>query len=46
MSKDLSTKHYQINKERLQKSLAKSIKVFLKRKMKKSNNVGANDINI
>ena len=34
MSKLLSAKHYQENKERLQKKLAKDIKIFLKKKTK------------
>ena len=32
MSKDLSAKYYQENKEMLQKNLAKDIKIFLKKK--------------
>ena len=36
MSKDLSCKCYQNNKERLQKKLVKDIKVFLKKKKKKA----------
>ena len=35
MSKDSSAKFYQINKERLQKKLARNIGVFLKKKKKK-----------
>ena len=35
MSKILSAKYYQENKERLQKKLAKDIKIFLKKKKKK-----------
>ena len=38
MSKNLSAKHYQENKERLQKKLAKDIQILLKKKKKKSNN--------
>ena len=34
MSKLLSAKHYQENKERLQKKLAKDIKIFLKKTKK------------
>ena len=34
MSKDLSAKYYQDNKERLQKKLVKDTKVFLKKKKK------------
>ena len=32
MSKTLSTKYYQENKERLQKKLPKDLKIFLKKK--------------
>ena len=32
MSKTLSTKYYQENKERLQRKLAKDLKIFLKKK--------------
>ena len=35
MFKDLSDKYYQESKERLQKMLAKDIKIFLKKKKKK-----------
>ena len=45
MSKD-SSKHYQNNKERLQKKLIKDIKVLLKKKKKKSNNMVKNDTKI
>ena len=45
MSKD-SSKHYQNNKERLQKKLVKDIKVFLKKQKKKSNNTVKNDTKI
>ena len=34
MSKHLSAKYYQENKERLQKKLEKNIKMFLKKKKK------------
>ena len=34
MSKDLSAKYYQGNKEKLQKKLGKDIKIFKKRKRK------------
>ena len=37
MTKKLSAKYYQENKERLQKKLVKDIKMFLKKKKKKSN---------
>ena len=37
MSKNLSAKYYLENKERLQKKLVKNIKIFLKKKNKKSN---------
>ena len=36
MSKTLSAKYYQQNKERRQKKLVKDIKIFLKKKKKKS----------
>ena len=42
MSKNLSAKFYQGNKERLQKKLVKDIKIFLKKKKKRSNNVVVN----
>ena len=35
MSKSLSAKYYQENQERLQKKLAKDIKIFLKKKEKR-----------
>ena len=35
VSKNLSAKHHQENKERLQKKLVKDIKIFLKKKKKK-----------
>ena len=44
MPKYLSAKYYQDNKERLQKKLLKYIKIFLKKKKKKSNNMGVSDI--
>ena len=37
--KNLSTKYYQENKERLQKKLLKDIKIFLNKKKKKSDNI-------
>ena len=46
MSKDLSGKYYQNNKERLQKKLVKDIKVFLKKKKKKSDNMVMNNTKI
>ena len=43
MSKNLSAKHYQENKERAQKKkLVEDIKIFLKRKKKNSNNMVVN----
>ena len=39
MSKTLSAKYYQENKERLQKKLVKHINIFLKKKKKKGNNM-------
>ena len=43
MSKESSAKYYQNNKERLQRKLVKDIKVFLKKKNKKSDNMAVND---
>ena len=42
MSKTLSVKYYQENKERLQKKLTKDIKIFLKKKKKKSGDMFEN----
>ena len=42
MSEDSAAKYYQNNKERLQKKLVKDIKVFLRKKKKKSNNAVVN----
>ena len=42
MSTTLSTKYYQENKYRLQKKLVKDIKIFLKKKKKKSYNMVMN----
>ena len=42
MSKNVSATYYQENKERLQKKLMKDIKIFLKKKKKKSNNMITN----
>ena len=39
MSKTLTAKYYRENKERLQKKLAKDIKIFLKNKKEKIDNV-------
>ena len=39
MSKTLSAKYYQKNKERLRKKLEKDIKIFLKKKKKKNDNM-------
>ena len=39
MSKNLSAKYYPENKERPQKKLVKDIKVFLRKKKKKSENM-------
>ena len=44
MSKDSSAKYCQNDKETLQKNLVKYIKVFLKTKKKKSDNMVVNDI--
>ena len=46
MSKDLSAKYYENNKERIQKKLVKDIKVFLRKIKKKSNNMVVNDSKI
>ena len=46
MSKDLSAKFYQNNKERLQKKFVKDIKVFLKNKKENRNNMDLNDTKI
>ena len=42
ISKNLLAKYYQENKERIQKLLAKDIKIFLKKKKKKSDNMVVN----
>ena len=42
MSKNLSAKYYQKNRERLQKKLSKDIKIFLKKKKKESNTMAVN----
>ena len=42
MSKSLSAKYHQENKERLQKKHVKGIKIFVKKKKKKSNNMVVN----
>ena len=42
MSKNLSAKYYQENKEIIQKNLVKDIKIFLRKKKKKSNNMIVN----
>ena len=46
MSKNLSAKYCQENKERLQKKLMKGIKIFLKKKKRKSSNMVMNDTKI
>ena len=43
MSKDISAKYYQDNKERQQKQIVKDVKVFLK-KISKRNYVDVNNI--
>ena len=43
MFKESSGKYYQNNKERLQKFLVKEIKVFLRKKKKKSDNMVVNN---
>ena len=42
MSKNLSAKYYQRNKERLQKKLVKDFKILLKEEKEKSNNMAMN----
>ena len=42
MCKHLSAKYYQENKKRLQKNLVKDIKIFLKKKKKKGDNMVVN----
>ena len=42
MYQNLSAKYYQENKDRLQKKLVKNIKIFLKKKKKKSDNMVVN----
>ena len=46
MSNNSADKYFQDNKERLQKMLLKNIKVFLKKKKKKSDNMVVNDTKI
>ena len=46
MSKDSSAKYYQDNKERIQRKPVKAMKVFLKKKNKKSDNMVVKDIKI
>ena len=46
MPKNLSAKYYQENKERLQKMLVKDIRVFLKKRKKKRDNMVVNDTKI
>ena len=42
MSENLSDKYYQENKERLEKKLVQDIKIFRKKKKKKSDNMVVN----
>ena len=42
MSKNLSAEYYKENKERHKKKLVKDIKIFLKKKKKKSDNIVVN----
>ena len=42
MSKNLSHKYYQENKERLQKKTVKHIKIFARKKKRKSDNMVVN----
>ena len=46
MPRNLSTKYYQDNKERIQKKVSWKISVFPKKKKKKSSNMGLNNIKI
>ena len=46
MSKDSSAKHYQDNKERLQKKSMKDLKIFLKKQKEKRNSTVVNDLKI
>ena len=46
MSKDSLATYYKNNKERLQRKLMKDIKVFVKKKKKKSDNIVVNDTKI
>ena len=46
MPKNLSAKYYQENKARMQKKLVKDIKIFVKKKKKKSGNMVVNDTKI
>ena len=41
-----SARHYQENKGRIQKNLFKGIKIFLKKKKGKNENMVANDIKV
>ena len=42
MPKNFSVKYYQEDKESLQKKLVKNIKIFLRKKKKKSDNIAVN----
>ena len=46
MSKNLSAKYYQDNKGRLLKKARENIKIFLRKKKKKSDNMVLNDTKI
>ena len=46
MSKNLSAKYYQENKERLKKNIVKNIKIILRKKKNKSNNMVVNNTKI
>ena len=46
MSKHLAAKYYEDNQKRLQSKVLKDTKVFLKKKMKKSNTMVVKDANI
>ena len=46
MSKKSLAKYYQGNKKRLQKNLVREIKIFLRKKKKKSGNMVVNDTKI
>ena len=46
MSREASAKYYQQNKEKIEKSIVKDIKILLKKKKTKCENMLVNDIRI